>query len=97
MYRRCCDRRVRRVVWSVWHLRDRQSAAPAQGDDPGSPGARGLNLTAINSNDLDSICSAYWTEDVVFLAAQETPVMVGRQRCGRWLEDTSRAFKTPLG
>ena len=52
-----------------------QQAATASGDDPAAHQAHEAYVTAINSNNLDTLLGVL-TEDVVFLAPQE-PVMVG--------------------
>ena len=49
-------------------------------------------VTAINSNNLDSILGML-TEDVVFLSAHE-PVMVGKAAVRPWVEAYLKAFKT---
>lgn len=48
--------------------------------------------TAINSNNLDSL-SAMLTEDVVFLAPNETPI-VGKAAVRPWVEGYFKAYKT---
>lgn len=69
-----------------------QSAAPASGDDPAAHQAHEAYVTAINSNNLDTLLGAL-TEDVVFLAPQEL-VMVGKAAERPWLEGYLKAFKT---
>ena len=49
-------------------------------------------MTAINSNNLDSLLGML-TDDVVFLSAHE-PVMVGKTAVRPWLEGYLKAFKT---
>jgi len=49
-------------------------------------------VTAINSNNLDSLFGML-TDDVVFLSANE-PVMVGKTAVRPWLEGYLKAFKT---
>ena len=49
-------------------------------------------VTAINSNNLDSLLGML-TDDVVFLSANE-PVMVGKAAVKPWLEGYLKAFKT---
>jgi ketosteroid isomerase-like protein len=49
-------------------------------------------VTAINSNNLDSLLGVL-TEDVVFLSAHE-PVMVGKAAVRPWLEGYLKAYKT---
>ena len=67
-------------------------AATAAGDDPTAHQAHDAYVTAINSNNLDTLL-AVLTEDVVFLAPQE-PVMVGKAAVRPWLEAYLKAFKT---
>jgi ketosteroid isomerase-like protein len=69
-----------------------QPAATAAGDDPGAHQAHEAYVTAINSNNLDTLLGVL-TEDVVFLAPQE-PVMVGKAAVRPWLEGYLKAFKT---
>ena len=69
-----------------------QAAATAAGDDPGAHHAHEAYVTAINSNNLDTLLGVL-TEDVVFLAPQE-PVMVGKAAVRPWLEGYFKAFKT---
>jgi len=69
-----------------------QAAATAAGDDPGAHQAHEAYVTAINSNNLDTLLGVL-TEDVVFLAPQE-PVMVGKAAVRPWLEGYLKAFKT---
>ena len=49
-------------------------------------------VTAINSNDLDTLLGVL-TEDVVFLSAHEAP-MVGKAAVRPWLEGYLKAYKT---
>jgi ketosteroid isomerase-like protein len=67
-------------------------ATTASGDDPAAHQAHEAYVTAINSNDLDTLLGML-TEDVVFLAPQE-PVMVGKTAVRPWLEGYLKAFKT---
>jgi len=67
--------------------------APAvSADDPAAHQAHEAYVTAINSNDLDTLLGVL-TDDVVFLAPQE-PVMVGKAAVKPWLEGYLKAFKT---
>ncbi len=67
-----------------------QSAAHAAGDDPAAHQAHEAYVTAINSNNLDTLLGVL-TEDVVFLAPQE-PVMDGKAAVRPWLEGYLRAY-----
>lgn len=69
-----------------------QAAATAAGDDPAAHRAHEAYVSAINSNNLDTLLGVL-TEDVVFLAPQE-PVMVGKAAVRPWLEGYLKAFKT---
>ena len=69
-----------------------QAAATAAGDDPAAHQAHEAYVTAINSNNLDTLLGVL-TEDVVFLAPQE-PAMVGKTAVRPWLEGYVKAFKT---
>jgi ketosteroid isomerase-like protein len=69
-----------------------QPAATASGDDLAAHQAHEAYVTAINSNNLDTLLGVL-TEDVVFLAPQE-PVMVGKAAVRPWLEGYLRSFKT---
>jgi len=69
-----------------------QPAATPAGDDPAAHQAHEAYVTAINSNNLDTLLGVL-TEDVVFLAPQE-PVMVGKAAVRPWLEGYLKAFKT---
>jgi len=69
-----------------------QAAATAAGDDRGAHQVHEAYVTAINSNNLDTLLGVL-TEDVVFLAPQE-PVMVGKAAVRPWLEGYLKAFKT---
>ena len=68
-----------------------QPAATADGDAAAHL-AHDAYVTAINSNDLDTLLGML-TEDVVFLAPQE-PVMVGKAAVRPWIEGYFKAFKT---
>jgi ketosteroid isomerase-like protein len=69
-----------------------QPAAIAVGDDPAAHQAHEAYVAAINSNNLDALLGVL-TEDVVFLAPQES-VMVGKAAVRPWLEGYLKAFKT---
>ncbi len=69
-----------------------RSAASASGDDPAAHQAHEAYVSAINSNNLDTLLGVL-TDDVVFLAPQE-PVMVGKAAVRPWLEAYLKAFKT---
>ena len=69
-----------------------QPAAAASGDDPAAYRAHEAYVTAINSNNLDTLLGVL-TDDVVFLAPHE-PVMVGKAAVRPWLEGYLKAFKT---
>ena len=69
-----------------------QPAALASRDDPAAHKAHEAYVTAINSNNLDTLLGML-TNDVVFLAPQE-PVMVGKAAVRPWLEGYLKAFKT---
>jgi ketosteroid isomerase-like protein len=60
--------------------------------DTGAHQAHEAYVTAINSNNLDSLLGVL-TEDVVFLSAHE-PVMVGKAAVRPWLEGYLKAYKT---
>lgn len=76
----------------------------AQAPERGSTAADGTNgpdsahqaheayVTAINSNDLDTLLGVL-TDDVVFLSAHEAP-MVGKAAVRPWLEAYMKAYKT---
>jgi ketosteroid isomerase-like protein len=68
------------------------AAAAGSADDSGAHQAHEAYVTAINSNNLDSLLGML-TEDVVFLSAHE-PVMVGKAAVRLWLEGYLKAFKT---
>src|SRR6478752_5731634 len=61
-------------------------------DDAGAHQAHEAYVTAINSNNLDTLLGVL-TDDVVFLSAHE-PVMVGKAAVRPWLEGYLKAFKT---
>lgn len=67
---------------------------PAEGTsaDAAAHQAHEAYVTAINSNDLDSLMSML-TEDVVFLAAHEKP-LVGKAAVRPWVQGYLDAFKT---
>jgi ketosteroid isomerase-like protein len=69
-----------------------QGAASAADGDAAAHQAHEAYVTAINSNDLDTLL-AMLSEDVVFLSAHE-PVMVGKAAVRPWLEEYLKAFKT---
>lgn len=69
-----------------------QSVATAGGADTAAHAAHEAYVTAINSNNLDSLLGML-TEDVVFLSAHE-PVMVGKAAVRPWLEGYLKAFRT---
>lgn len=72
-----------------------QVSALASGDTAADAGAHRAHedyVTAINSNDLDTLLDMM-TEDVVFLAAQAPP-MVGKDEVRPWLEGYMQAYKT---
>jgi ketosteroid isomerase-like protein len=69
-----------------------QPTVVASADDSGAHQAHEAYVTAINSNNLDSLLGML-TEDVVFLSAHE-PVMVGKVAVRPWLEGYLKAFKT---
>jgi len=60
--------------------------------DTGAHEAHDAYVTAINSNDLDTLLDML-TDDVVFLAAGAPP-MVGKDAVRPWLEGYLKAFKT---
>jgi len=60
--------------------------------DGGAHQAHEAYVTAINSNDLDTLLEML-TEDVVFLAAQAPP-MVGKEAVRPWLEGYLEAYET---
>ena len=64
----------------------------AAADDTAAHQAHEAYVTAINSNDLDSLLGML-TEDVVFLSAHEQ-VMVGKAAVRPWLEGYLKSFKT---
>ncbi len=68
---------------------------PADGSAAGDAAAHQAHeayVTAINSNNLDSLLGML-TDDVVFLSAHE-PVMVGKAAVRPWLEGYLKAYKT---
>jgi len=69
-----------------------QPAANTAATDAAAHQAHEAYVTAINSNNLDSLLGML-TEDVVFLSAHE-PVMVGKAAVRPWLEGYLKAFKT---
>ena len=69
-----------------------RSAATAAADNPAANQAHEAYVTAINSNNLDSLLGML-TEDVVFLSAHES-VMVGKAAVRPWLEGYLTSFKT---
>ena len=69
-----------------------QSAANTTASDATAHQAHEAYVTAINSNNLDSLLGML-TEDVVFLSAHE-PVMVGKAAVRPWLEGYLKAFRT---
>ena len=62
------------------------------GNDAAAHQAHEAYVTAINSNNLESLLGML-TEDVVFLSAHE-PVMVGKAAVRPWLEAYLKAYKT---
>src|SRR5436190_1536240 len=64
----------------------------ANGSDASAHRAHEAYVSAINSNNLDTLLGVL-TEDVVFLAPQE-PAMVGKAAVRPWLEGYVKAFKT---
>jgi ketosteroid isomerase-like protein len=60
--------------------------------DPAAHHAHEAYVTAINSNNLETLLGVL-TDDVVFLAPGE-PVMVGKAAVRPWLEAYLKAFKT---
>ena len=69
-----------------------QSRANASTGDAGAHQAHDAYVTAINSNNLDSLLGMR-TEDVVYLSAHEAP-MVGKAAVRPWLEGYVQAYKT---
>jgi ketosteroid isomerase-like protein len=69
-----------------------RSEATAAVDHSGAHQVHEAYVTAINSNNLDSLLGML-TEDVVFLSAHE-PVMVGKAAVRPWLEGYLKSFKT---
>ena len=69
-----------------------QPAANTAATDAAAHQAHDAYVTAINSNNLDSLLGML-TDDVVFLSAHE-PVMVGKAAVRPWLEGYLKAFKT---
>src|SRR3954465_6043769 len=69
-----------------------QTAASTGAADAAAHGPHEAYVTAINSNNLDSLLGML-TEDVVFLSAHE-PVMVGKAAVRPWLEGYLKAYKT---
>ena len=69
-----------------------QPAANTTATDAAAHQAHEAYVTAINSNNLDSLLGML-TEDVVFLSAHE-PAMVGKAAVRPWLEGYIKAFKT---
>jgi len=65
---------------------------PSQRQDASAYGAHEAYVTAINSNDLGQLL-AVLTEDVVFLAPNERPI-VGKAAVRPWLEGYLKALKT---
>ena len=66
------------------------STAPHQ--DPSAHRAHDAYVAAINSNDLEAICSLL-TDDVVFLCAGEKP-LVGKAAVKPWAAGYLQAFRT---
>ena len=62
------------------------------GNDAAAHQAHEAYVTAINSNNLESLLGML-TEDVVFLSAHE-PVMVGKAAVRPWLKAYLKAYKT---
>jgi len=69
-----------------------QPAATPAADDPAAHQAHEAYVTAINSNNLETLLGVL-TDDVVYLAAHEAP-MVGKAAVRPWLEGYLKAFKT---
>jgi ketosteroid isomerase-like protein len=69
-----------------------QPGANTAASDAAAHQAHEAYVTAINSNNLDSLLGML-TDDVVFLSAHE-PVMVGKTAVRPWLEGYLKAFKT---
>jgi ketosteroid isomerase-like protein len=69
-----------------------RAAANAATDDPAAHQAHEAYVTAINSNNLDTLLGVL-TDDVVFLAPHES-VMVGKAAVRPWLEEYIKAYKT---
>jgi hypothetical protein len=69
-----------------------QPAANAAASDASAHQAHEAYVTAINSNNLESL-PGILTDDVVFRSAHE-PVMVGKTAVRPWLEAYHKAFKT---
>ena len=69
-----------------------QPVANGAASDGSAHQAHEAYVTAINSNNLDSLLGML-TDDVVFLSAHE-PVMVGKTAVRPWLEGYLKAFKT---
>lgn len=67
-------------------------AANTAAGDPIAHQAHDAYVTAINSNNLESLLGIL-TDDVVFLSAHE-PVMVGKAAVRPWLEAYLKAFTT---
>src|SRR5579859_7889641 len=69
-----------------------QLTTNSAGADATAHQAHEAYVTAINSNNLDTLLGML-TEDVVFLSAHES-VMVGKAAVRPWLEGYLKAFKT---
>jgi ketosteroid isomerase-like protein len=69
-----------------------QLTTNSAGADAAAHKAHDAYVTAINSNDLNTLLGML-TEDVVFLSAHES-VMVGKAAVRPWLEGYLKAFKT---
>jgi ketosteroid isomerase-like protein len=69
-----------------------QPSANNTGADATAHQAHEAYVTAINSNNLDSLLGML-TEDVVYLSAHE-PAMVGKAAVRPWLEAYLKAYKT---
>ena len=86
-----------RTLWMVVFLAActgpgfQQSAGSGAGGDTAHL-AHEAYVAAINSNDLDTLLGML-TEDVVFLAAHEAP-MVGKAALRPWLEGYLKAYRT---
>ena len=68
------------------------AAAAVAADDPAAHQAHEAYVTAINSNNLDTLLGVL-TDDVVFLASGEAP-MVGKAAVKPWLDEYLKAYKT---